>query len=152
MAPACQTCELLQRRDRGEAPPWDSILRTGHWDLIHSYDSSLLGWLVLILRRHVESVADLTDAEASALGHLARDVSRALQHALGCPKTYVVQFAEAREHPHVHVHVIARPPDLPDEARGPGIFRYLGRPEPERVPEDERNALAVELRKLLPGA
>jgi hypothetical protein len=49
----------------------------------------------------------------------------------------------------VHVHIVARMPDMPDEARGPGIFRYLGRPEAERVPEAERDRLAHALRSVL---
>ena len=57
---SCFVCDLVQRRDRAEAPVWDSILRTEHWDLVHSFDASLLGWLVLIARRHIESMADLT--------------------------------------------------------------------------------------------
>ena len=103
---------------------------------------------MLITRRHLESMADLTDAEAASLGPLVRNVSSALQRAVGCEKTYVVQFSES-EGGHVHVHVVARMPDLPNEARGPGIFRYLGRPVAERVPEAERDQLAHELRSLL---
>jgi diadenosine tetraphosphate (Ap4A) HIT family hydrolase len=141
----------MLRRDRGEVPLWDAIVRTEHWDLVHSFDASLLGWLVLIARRHIESMADLTDDEAASLGTLARDVSAALQQATGCRKTYVVQFSES-EGGHVHVHVVARMAELPDDARGPSIFRYLGRPEAERVPEPERDRLAQELRSLLtPG-
>jgi diadenosine tetraphosphate (Ap4A) HIT family hydrolase len=116
---------------------------------VHSFDTSLLGWLVLIARRHIEAVADLTDDEAAPLGPLVRDVSRALQETVGCQKTYVVQFAEARAHPHVHVHVIPRMQDMPDEARGPGVFRYLGRPDAECVPEVERDRLAHALRSRL---
>ena len=73
---SCMTCELMLRRERGEAPMWDSILRTEHWDLVHSFESTLLGWLVLIVRRHIEAVADLTDAEAASLGPLVRDLGR----------------------------------------------------------------------------
>lgn len=148
MPGACFVCDLVARRDRGEAPPWDAILRTNEWDLVHSFDSSLLGWLVLVSRRHIESMAEITDAEAASLGPLVRDASAALQKTTGCRKTYVVQFSES-EGGHVHVHVIARMPDMPDEARGPGIFRYQGRPESERVPEADRNRLALELRRLL---
>jgi diadenosine tetraphosphate (Ap4A) HIT family hydrolase len=116
---------------------------------VHSFDASLLAWLVLIARRHIEAVADLTDDEAASLGPLVRDVSRALQDVVCCQKTYVVQFAEASEHPHVHVHIVPRMPEIPDEARGPGVSRYLGRPEAERVPEEERDLLAQSLRVLL---
>ena len=40
----CKTCELTARRDRGEAPLWDNILRTPLWDVVHNYETSLPGW------------------------------------------------------------------------------------------------------------
>ena len=44
----CMSCRLVRRRDSGAAPPWDNIYRSAYWDLVHAYNSSLLGWLVLI--------------------------------------------------------------------------------------------------------
>lgn len=137
----------MERRDRGEAPDWDAIVRTEAWDVVHCDATSLLGWLVLVVRRHVPAVADLTDGEAAALGPLLRDVSRALHDIVGSEKTYVVQFAEHPEHRHVHVHVVPRSPDLPDERQGPRVFGFLGVPETERVSEDDMNAFAASLRR-----
>jgi diadenosine tetraphosphate (Ap4A) HIT family hydrolase len=149
-AGACQSCELIARRDRGEAPDWDRILRTDYWDIVHSYDTSLEGWLVLVLRRHVTGVADLTPEEAREGGELQRRVSIALMAAVGCERTYVAQFTEAAAHPHLHYHVIPRTADMADEARGPSVFfRHLGRPEPERVPEARMNAIAEAVRASL---
>lgn len=122
----CQSCELIERRDRGEAPAWDNILRTDHWDVVHAFGTSLEGWLVLVVRRHVETITDLTDAEAEELGPLTKRVSQALQAATGCVKTYVAQFAEHPHHQHVHVHVIARYADQPDHLRGPRVFDLMG--------------------------
>ena len=104
----CEACRLVARRDHGEAPAWDNILRTERWDLVHAYGSTLEGWLVLVTRRHVSVVADLSDDEAAELGPLLQHVSRALHATIGCPKTYVAQFAEDPLHQHVHVHVIPR--------------------------------------------
>ena len=53
----CQTCELIARRDAGIAPLWDCIHRTAYWDIVHSYNTALPGWLVLVARRHIEAVA-----------------------------------------------------------------------------------------------
>jgi diadenosine tetraphosphate (Ap4A) HIT family hydrolase len=65
---------------------------------------------------------------------------------LGCAKTYVAQFAEAADHPHVHVHVIARHPDQPAEWKGPGIFFHgLGVDPAEEVPEARRNEIASQV-------
>ncbi len=139
---SCLTCELVSRRGRDEAPPWDRIARTQHWDVAHAFGTSLDGWLVLVVRRHITSVADLTEDEANELGVLVRDVSAAVQSAVGCDKTYVVQFAEHPQHPHVHVHVIPRLRDLPDHLRGPRIFECLGVDDDDAVPEARMNEIA----------
>jgi diadenosine tetraphosphate (Ap4A) HIT family hydrolase len=149
-AVSCQSCALIARRDRGEAPMWDSILRTEYWDVVHSYDTSLEGWLVLILRRHVTAVAGLTPEEAVECGQLQRQVSIAIAEAVDCERTYVAQFTEAAAHPHLHYHIIPRGSDMPDDARGPNVFfRHLGRPEDERVPETRMNAIAAAVRASL---
>ncbi len=149
---ACLTCELVRRRDESHAPLWDSIYRTNYWDLVHSYNTSLPGWLVLIAHRHLEAIDELTDEEAAELGVLLRQTSAALKEVTGCVKTYVIQFAEAAEHPHVHFHVIPRMADQPEERRSLGIFGYLGVPEAERVSEEKMNQIAVGVRRLIANA
>ena len=145
----CHTCELTRRRDAGTAPLWDSIYRTDHWDVAHAYNTSLPGWLVLISRIHRNAIAELSEAEAAELGTLIRRVSIALQAVTGCEKTYVVQFAEAKGHGHVHFHVVPRMTDLPADHRGPDVFKYLGVDEAERVSERDMNALALAVREWL---
>ena len=149
---ACHTCELLARRDAGTAPLWDSIVRYDDWDVVHANDTSLLGWIVLVCRRHIESIDELTESEAAHLGELLRSVSLFLKSELGCRKTYVMQFAEHPQHPHVHFHVVPRMGDLPDEHKGANIFHYLVVDDAERVTEDAMNALGGQLRSWLPAA
>lgn len=103
------------------------------------------GWLVLVVRRHTTAVAELTDEEAAELGPLIKEVSRAIQRVLDCAKTYVVQFAEHPQHPHVHVHVIPRRRDLAEEYRGPGVFGLLGVTAERSVPEERMNEIARQL-------
>ncbi|MEJ2747281.1 MAG: HIT family protein [Anaerolineae bacterium] len=145
----CYTCELTARRHAGQAPLWDDIYHTAHWDVAHAYNTALPGWLVLVARRHIEALDELTEAEAIELGLLIRHVSAALKAATGCRKTYVVQFAEAAEHPHVHVHIIPRMADQPEDRRGPQIFAYLGVPEEARVHEAMMNEIAAKVRHSL---
>lgn len=147
----CQTCALIARRDAGIAPLWDSIHRTQYWDVVHSYNTALPGWLVLVARRHIEAIDELTDEEAAELGILLRRVSLALKEITGCLKTYVIQFAEAAEHPHVHFHVIPRMADQPEDRRSTKIFGYLGVPEEERVSEGTMNLIALKVRESLLG-
>lgn len=150
--PDCLSCGLVQRRDRDEAPEWDRIHRTEGWDVVHSFDTAIPGWLVIVARRHLVAVADLSDAEAAELGPLVRDVSRALHEVVGCPRTYVVHFAESPQHPHVHLHVIPRPTEMAERLRGPGVFNLLGVPEEQRVPEPLRDEIAHRVRAHLLGS
>ena len=145
----CQTCQLITRRDAGEAPLWDSIYRTPFWDVVHSYNTSLPGWLVLVVRRHIEAVDELTNEEAAELGHLLQCTSLALKEITGCVKTYVMQFAEMAEHPHVHFHVVPRMADLPEDRRSTKIFGYLGVSEEARVSEETMNEIAAKVRKII---
>lgn len=144
----CRTCEWVERRDRGEAPAWDHIVRTAHWDVVHCWPTEHEGWLVIVCREHRDSIADLSVDEASELGELLRLASRSLHDTMGAVKTYVAQFAEHPLHPHVHFHVIPRGPDHPDELKGPRIFGRLG-DEATSVPETRMNELAADVRAFL---
>lgn len=145
----CYTCELSARRRAGDSPLWDNIYQTELWDVAHSYNTTLAGWMVLILHRHIEALDELTTAEAAELGGLIRRVSIALKAVTGCAKTYVVQFAEAAEHPHVHFHIIPRMADQPDEWRGTGIFNALNVDEDMRIGEAAMDAIAREMQAIL---
>lgn len=145
----CHTCELLEQRNRGAAPLWDNIYQTVCWDVVHSYNTSLPGWLVLVARRHIAAVDELTEDEAAELGSLIRRVSVALKASTGCTKTYVMQFAEAAGHHHVHFHVVPRMADQLDDHKGPNIFKYLGVPPEQRLSEDAMNQVASQVRDIL---
>jgi diadenosine tetraphosphate (Ap4A) HIT family hydrolase len=83
------------------------------------------------------------------LGKLVHSVSGFLKADLGCLKTYVMQFAEHPEHPHVHFHVVPRMPDLPTEHKGPGIFAFLEVQDDEQVTDEAKTKLAFRLRSWL---
>lgn len=145
----CKTCELTKRRSLGTAPLWDCIHRTQFWDVVHAFNTSQLGWLVLVAQRHIEAVDELTDAEAAELGLLIRQVSLALRAVTGCIKTYVIQFAEHEEHPHVHFHLVPRMADQPEERRSTKVFSCLGVPEEKSVREEQMNEIAGQVQRLL---
>lgn len=147
MPEACHTCGLVARRDAGKAPAWDRIVRTPYWDLVHAFGTQVPGWLVLVLRRHAAAVAELTDEESAELGPLTVAASSALTAVVGCAKTYVAQFAEHRDHPHVHVHVIPRAPDLQADHLGPRVFDLMGGPAENWVPDSVMNDIADRLRR-----
>ncbi|MFI1989144.1 HIT family protein [Actinoplanes sp. NPDC020271] len=142
---ACQNNDLFD-----DLPPRERIAGDDCWRVAHDFTSSLPGWLVLVPRRHVTSIADLTDKEAGTLGIWQVRLSRALRTVTGCVKTYVVQFAEKEGFAHVHFHIVPRMPDLPADRRGPGIFQYPDRGATDsRLPEGQRDDLAVAIRAAL---
>jgi diadenosine tetraphosphate (Ap4A) HIT family hydrolase len=117
--------------------------------VVHSYNTALPGWLVLVIRRHIGAIDEMTEDEAVELGSLIRRVSVALKEVTGCVKTYVIQFAEMAEHPHVHFHIVPRMADQPEERRSTKIFRYLGVPVEERVSSAKMNEIAVKVQHIL---
>jgi diadenosine tetraphosphate (Ap4A) HIT family hydrolase len=143
----CVTCELTANRHQG--PRCERIYEDAHWRVVHAFNTSLPGWLVIVSMRHVVSFAELSEAEALSFGPLLHRVSRALQEVTGAIKTYTVLFAESPEHPHVHLHVIPRMADIPEDKKGPRVFDYLGVPEDQIVPLEKRNEIAVKLQELL---
>jgi diadenosine tetraphosphate (Ap4A) HIT family hydrolase len=139
----CYTCDREARA--ADLPPRESIASDDHWRVAHSFNSALPGWLVLLPRRHVTSISELTDAEARALGTWQVRLSRALHQVLGCHKTYIGQFAESEGFDHVHFHVIAKPPDLAHELRGHRIFQMLVSADGPRLSTQRMDAIAREL-------
>jgi diadenosine tetraphosphate (Ap4A) HIT family hydrolase len=83
------------------------------------------GWLVVAPARHVEQIDALRADELASLGPLLAQVAAALRAETSCEKVYVSIFAEVL--PHLHVHVIARPPGLPAAEIGPRLFLADGR-------------------------
>lgn len=145
----CKTCELVASRDAGKAPFWGSFHRTSYWDVVHNNTTTLPGWLVLVARRHMAAIDELTDEEAAELGVLVRRTSVALKEVTGCVKTYLVQFAEHPDHPHVHLHVVPRMADIPAERRSTNVFGYAPGPNEERVGETVMNDIAAKVKPFL---
>ena len=107
---------------------------------------------MLVARRHIEAIDELTLDEALELSVLLRQVSLALKQVVKCTKTYVAQFAEAEGHHHVHFHIIPRMANQPEERRGTKIFEYLRVSGEEQVSEDRMNEIAVKVQRILLSA
>jgi diadenosine tetraphosphate (Ap4A) HIT family hydrolase len=146
-------CYVCQNNDQFDTlPPREGIAADPHWRVAHAFNTELRGWLVVLPRRHVTAIADLTDAEAATLGSWQVRLSRALHDVTGCAKTYIVQFAEQEGYSHVHFHVVPRMPDMPDDRRGPAVFGYLNPLPGNTVDDKQRDDLATALRAQLDPA
>lgn len=102
-----------------------SVVDVGNgWSLsIPNGRAPLLGWVTLHPIAHRTSPDELTPSEADRLGGLIRDGSAFLRSRTGAPRVYVANWAEAT--PHVHFHLIPRPPELDVELRGARIFSLM---------------------------
>lgn len=148
LVPSCYVCDQQAQPAR---PAREDVVHTEHWRVVHAFNSTLPGWLVLLPTRHVEAFTELAPAAADELGGLVRRVSAALEEVTGCAKTYLMQFSEAEGFSHLHVHLVPRSRDLAEEARGPRVFGYLTDDESQWLPEAVLDDLALALRRSLAG-
>lgn len=94
------TCALC---DPGLAP----ILADGsHWRLVLNHNQNLLGKSFLVIRRHVESVPELTTAEWQQLHRQMAGATTALAMAFA-PDHFNYAFLQNQDR-HVHLHIIPR--------------------------------------------
>ena len=143
----CVSCAFEARPD---VPPRERVFLGPRWRVAHAFGTALPGWLVVLPRRHVVALDELTQAEAADLGPLLREITSALRRVTGCEKTYVALFAEAEGFSHVHFHVIPRMVGLATELRGPRVFGLLGGDPARHVPDAAMDQIAASLTAALP--
>src|SRR5687768_2549559 len=123
----CLSCQSNTGERR--ISPGPPIHEGRFWLVEHAYPTSLVGWTVIVLRRHAEALHELTEAELAELGRLQGAVARALRAAFGCAKEYSVCYAEVAGFEHMHFHIIPRAPGLPPEEQGGAVFSHLKSPD-----------------------
>ena len=147
----CWSCLSLQGIQRISPGPF--IYEGNYWIVDHAYPTSLKGWLVIVTRRHVEALHDLTREEFQELADIQYHLTKALGSSSAIEsaieKEYMMCFGEAESFHHIHIHFVARPRDLPQEAKGPRIFSYLDVDQQSAVPVDEIKRLSEELKEAL---
>jgi len=107
--PRCRACAEIA----GEASaPGGTIFEDAHWFLSHHtgpYTDP--GELILKLRRHCESIAELTREEGESLGPVLRAAVQAMQRTVAAERIYVVSFNERLRH--LHFYLLPRTKDMP---------------------------------------
>ena len=142
-------CLSCIQNARADLPPRERLHVGPRWRVAHAFGTSLPGWLVVLPRRHVTALDQLTAEEAADLGPLLCALTAALREVLGCPKTYVALFAEAEGFAHLHFHVMPRQPDLAPELRGPRVFGLLGGDPAGHVPAQVMDEVAVSVGQVM---
>jgi diadenosine tetraphosphate (Ap4A) HIT family hydrolase len=113
----------------------------------HAYPVKAKGWLVIVLKRHVESLHELSSEEFIEFSKIQSRVIRLLYKELNCEKEYVSCYAEKEHYRHIHFHIFAKPYDLPIELRGAKSFAFINATEAEAIPKEEIIALCNRLKE-----
>ena len=140
----CWTCKSNSGEKR--ISPGPTIFEGTYWLVEHAYPVQMTGWLVIVLKRHAEALHELTADEFAELGALLSRLTRFLFEELHCEKEYISCYAEMEHFRHIHMHVFARPSDLPDELKGGKSFALLKVAPEEAVPADKIVAFCERLK------
>jgi diadenosine tetraphosphate (Ap4A) HIT family hydrolase len=142
----CYSCRQ-NAIDPDRLPPRDAIYDDGLWRVAHAFSSALAGWMVVVSRRHITSLSQLTAQESAALGPVLNRLSSAAEAVTGASKCYVIFLAEAPGFEHLHIHVVPRLLDMPDDRIGIDAMKYLAHPENEWVAPEDMDRISEAIRE-----
>jgi diadenosine tetraphosphate (Ap4A) HIT family hydrolase len=131
----CWTCRSNSGAQR--ISPGATIYSGQHWLVEHAYPARRTGWIVIVLKRHAEALHELTADEFSELGMIQARLMKVLHEATNCQKEYLACYAELEHFKHVHIHVFAKPHDLPKELIGGKSFEILHVSAEDAAPKNE---------------
>ncbi len=117
----CESC--MSNNGTNRISPSKPIYEGKYWLVEHAYPSGLLGWLVILPKRHVEAIHELTDLENREFGRIYPKVIEALHRITKSKKEYVFQIAKGSGFKHVHYHVISIDKKLPADI---GVVKIFG--------------------------
>lgn len=105
----CVVCRTVQ----GLTPPLGGIVyASAHWMFyLRAQPLLVAGQGFVVLKRHCEDMAELSDDEASDLGPMLRHVAHALNATIAPARVHLAVYAE--EVRHLHFHVTPRMPAHP---------------------------------------
>ena len=142
----CWTC--LSNSGEQRISPGTTIYEGQYWLVEHAYPAQRTGWVVIVLKRHAEALHELTAEEFSELGMIQARLMKVLHEATQCQKEYLACYAELEHFKHVHIHVFAKPYDLPKELYGGKSFEILHVSAEEAAPKEEIANFCELLRKM----
>ncbi len=115
-APGCISCDILAGK---RTNPGGVIYENDFWH-VDSVGEPVVwrGFLIIKLKHHCEHLADLSAAEAAALGPAIRLTCSGLTQVLQPARVYVCSFGDGVRH--IHFWVLPRPPEM-----RPGMHRVM---------------------------
>lgn len=131
----CWTCKSNAGEKR--ISPGPTIFEGEYWLVEHAYPIKLIGWLVIVLKRHAEALHELTVVEFAELAQIQAKLIPMLHEELHSEKEYVSCYAEMEGFQHIHFHILAKPVNFPDELKGGRSFALLKVTAAEAIPKSE---------------
>ena len=119
----------------------NELIFISHVQLWGENKTHYLGHLLVVPKRHVAGLADLSDEEAQAVGLYTSRAAKALLATVDIEHIYTLVMGD--HVPHVHVHVIGRYVGAPRGYWGTKVDEW---PEAPRGDESEIDLLAGRLR------
>ncbi len=137
MSSPCSICNSLRsRHDPLELRRLEAFrLRS------HAAPVPIAGWTIIDLIRHAETLDQLTEEESRELGSLLVRTSAAIRAATGCERVYLLAFAEAARH--VHVHLVPRHGHDPRTDAWAVADHYRAVAEGRAAPATESDSIAI---------
>ena len=138
----CFLCEVIGgREEKGIVEETDLTLTLVNWKQFE------LGQVYVIPRRHVPTLFDLTENEASAIMRAVRRVATALLEAYDPDGLNLIQnngVVAGQEAPHFHMHVVPRRKVGSDWGNGPPHIAVLEGKQPTKPKRDVQVSLERE--------
>jgi diadenosine tetraphosphate (Ap4A) HIT family hydrolase len=142
----CISCNSIRGINRIKQIP--RVLETKHFVVEH-ISTSIRGWVVIVPKRHVTAVHQLTKGEMIEYGELPHAVCQGQHELYDTEKEYFMQYSEGESFSHTHVHVVPRLPEWPSALKGPRVFSAMGAEVENVLTAEERTAEALKLREYL---
>ena len=129
---ASESCSVCAEVAGRITAPGGVVYRNEWWEVAHHTGPQTdPGELIVKLRRHAESLAELTPAESAALGPVLQAAVAAVERVVRPERVYVASYGERVRH--VHFFLLPRTTSLPTGhvtsdlyRRGRTLLRRLG--------------------------
>lgn len=112
----CLLCnQVAEAESFGGGPLWsDEAVLAFHLAPNARFPRQYLGRIMVVTKRHVDHLSDLTEAETVAAALAARRVAHALRKMPGVERVHLALIGQ--HHAHFHLHVFPRYAGVPPEA------------------------------------
>lgn len=143
----CLTCLSLSKVRPISPVPF--IYEGTHWVVDHAYPTSLPGWLVILPRRHIEALHELSREEFQELAEIEYKVVQVMHSDPSVQKEYLMCFSEGEGFHHIHLHIVPKPASLPARLQGQSIFALLKVDKAHTISDQELTIFCAEFARRL---